>query len=201
MPVDDSTTPLGPRARQRPERIWALVGRSHAVADLVVHLGTRTTLGRDRDNHVRLAYDGVSRHHAEIEVAEDGTVWLRDLGSTNGTVVEGQRVSRRTIAAGDVVEVGVVELELVRVTAAELERLEAAASSRAATLRLTPREREVAGLVAAGMTSAAIAEQLGIAVRTVNTHLERIYERLGVRSRVSLATLLGSSGHPLDGDG
>ena len=34
----------------------------------------------------------VSRRHASLEVRRDGTVWLEDLGSTNGTFVNGQRI-------------------------------------------------------------------------------------------------------------
>ena len=52
---------------------------------------------------------------------------------------------------------------------------------------LSRREREVAAMVAAGMTSRAIAERLFIAERTVEGHLERIRNKLGVRSRTEVA--------------
>jgi DNA-binding NarL/FixJ family response regulator len=52
---------------------------------------------------------------------------------------------------------------------------------------LTAREREIAGLVAAGRTNREIAEQLVLSTRTVDAHLRRIYGKLGVRSRVELA--------------
>jgi DNA-binding CsgD family transcriptional regulator len=52
---------------------------------------------------------------------------------------------------------------------------------------LSRREREVAAMVAAGMTSRAIAEKLFIAERTVEGHLERIRNKLGVRSRTEVA--------------
>lgn len=48
---------------------------------------------------------------------------------------------------------------------------------------LTPREREVLRLVAAGMSDAQVAEKLVISPRTVNTHLSSIYSKLGVNSR------------------
>lgn len=55
---------------------------------------------------------------------------------------------------------------------------------------LTAREREVAELVAQGLTSPAIAERLSLSHRTVETHLSRVYRKTGVSSRAALATLL-----------
>jgi len=53
-------------------------------------------------------------------------------------------------------------------------------------LLLSARQIEVGRLVATGMTNAAIAEQLGISHRTVTSHLDHIYGRLGIGSRASL---------------
>ena len=52
---------------------------------------------------------------------------------------------------------------------------------------LTPREREIADLVADGHTNREIAEQLVLSTRTIEAHLRNIYAKLGVRSRVELA--------------
>ena len=52
---------------------------------------------------------------------------------------------------------------------------------------LTPREGEIAKLVAAGHTNREIAEQLVLSTRTIEAHLRNIYAKLGVRSRVELA--------------
>ncbi len=52
---------------------------------------------------------------------------------------------------------------------------------------LTPTEREVCRLVAAGANNRAIAAQLGVSVRTVESHLARIYPKTGQRGRVALA--------------
>ena len=49
--------------------------------------------------------------------------------------------------------------------------------------RLTPREREILGLLADGLDQPAIAARLGISPRTVATHIERILSKLGVHSR------------------
>ena len=56
--------------------------------------------------------------------------------------------------------------------------------------RLTPRELEVAWCAANGATNQEIAEHLYLNVRTVEGHLQRCYEKLGVHSRTRLAVLL-----------
>jgi DNA-binding CsgD family transcriptional regulator len=56
---------------------------------------------------------------------------------------------------------------------------------------LTPSERRVAELVAAGRTNAEVAAELFLAERTVASHLTHIYAKLGVRSRTELARKLG----------
>jgi len=64
-----------------------------------------TILGRGTDCDLRLVDQGVSRHHAEIRV-EDGDVVLVDLGSTNGTFVNGQPIRRVSLTDGARVTLG-----------------------------------------------------------------------------------------------
>jgi hypothetical protein len=64
-----------------------------------------TLLGRGTDCDLRLVDPGVSRHHAELRV-EDGQVVLVDLGSTNGTFVNGQPVRRFVLTDGTHVTLG-----------------------------------------------------------------------------------------------
>jgi DNA-binding CsgD family transcriptional regulator len=60
--------------------------------------------------------------------------------------------------------------------------------------RLSPRELEVARLVAEDLTNAEIAERLIVSPRTVTTHLDNIYGRLGISSRAALVRYLADSG-------
>jgi DNA-binding CsgD family transcriptional regulator len=59
--------------------------------------------------------------------------------------------------------------------------------------RLTPREREVAQLAALGSADRAIADQLNLSVRTVQTHLNRTYTKLGLRGRNDLSSIFVAS--------
>lgn len=77
------------------------------------------------------------------------------------------------------------------------ERCEGAQTPALATgsepVALTKREREVATLAARGLASRDIAETLVVSTRTVENHLQRAYEKLGVRSRAELADALGEA--------
>jgi len=57
---------------------------------------------------------------------------------------------------------------------------------------LTRREREVARLVSGGRSSREVAEMLYLSVRTVESHLARVYDKLGVRSREELAKVISA---------
>jgi hypothetical protein len=62
-------------------------------------------LGRSRDCDLTIASPDASRRHAEI-VCEPGSQLLRDLGSTNGTFVNGLRVQEHRLVTGDRIEIG-----------------------------------------------------------------------------------------------
>ena len=65
----------------------------------------RSVLGRSRDVDVQIEDPNISRRHAEI-VQEGPTYWLVDLGSTNGTEVDGRRVQRARLDDGSRFTVG-----------------------------------------------------------------------------------------------
>ena len=65
----------------------------------------RAVLGRSRDCDVRLSDLNVSRRHAEIREQDDGWI-LVDLGSTNGTLLNGRKVDREQLSDGDTITVG-----------------------------------------------------------------------------------------------
>jgi hypothetical protein len=71
--------------------------------------GAITVLGRDNTADVILDDPGISRAHTEIRVTSDGphlVASIRDLGSTNGTFVNGERITSQHLKDGDRVNVG-----------------------------------------------------------------------------------------------
>jgi DNA-binding CsgD family transcriptional regulator len=74
-----------------------------------------------------------------------------------------------------------------------VEALRRRARHRAASDRLTPREAEIARLAAAGRSNRAIAEQLFIGERTVETHIAAIFDRFDLTSRRQLGTLVNDA--------
>jgi pSer/pThr/pTyr-binding forkhead associated (FHA) protein len=72
---------------------------------------TPVTIGRAHDNDLAIDADEfASVHHAKIEPRRDG-IWLRDLDSTNGTFVNGVKVTQpRKLSPGDVIRIGETDL-------------------------------------------------------------------------------------------
>src|SRR5262245_42900290 len=60
---------------------------------------TPVAIGREHDAAVQVVGDDVSRKHARIVSADDGGLVLEDLGSTNGTLVNGERITRHRLQA------------------------------------------------------------------------------------------------------
>lgn len=73
----------------------------------------RFLIGREEDCHLRPGNDLVSRHHCVFKT-DEYTVRVRDLGSTNGTFVNGERLRGEVMLnTGDKVRVGTLEFEVV----------------------------------------------------------------------------------------
>ena len=72
-------------------------------------MGAITILGRDDSADIILDDPGISRRHSELRVTTDGphfVTTIRDLGSTNGTFVNGERITSEHLEDGDRVTVG-----------------------------------------------------------------------------------------------
>lgn len=67
-------------------------------------------LGRSLESDIRLEDEGVSRLHARMERTHEGQVILHDLGSTNGTYVNGSKITELSLHDGDRIQVGSVTI-------------------------------------------------------------------------------------------
>ena len=139
-------------------------------------------IGRALDAAVRLSGGLVSREHARVRVV-DGRLFVEDLGSRNGVLVNDRRITGRTrLGHGDVVLVGVERIEIVDASinerpahlstmpppsrtgiappgAADVDAAQQTTLA-ASTDVLSERERQVLELVVLGHTQAEIAKQL-----------------------------------------
>ncbi len=82
---------------------WADPGTGHEVERLAA---LPVTLGRAAENTIPLNSRSVSRQHAQIEQAADGGVVLVDRNSSNGTFLDGQRITRAALREGASFQVG-----------------------------------------------------------------------------------------------
>ena len=105
QPASDLPRPAGGQFPGHP-RLVVSTNDGRGAPDRTYELQTPVTLlGRGTDCDLRLVDPGVSRHHVEMRV-EDGQVVLVDLGSTNGTFVNGQPVRRVVLTDGIHVTLG-----------------------------------------------------------------------------------------------
>jgi transcriptional regulator with GAF, ATPase, and Fis domain len=119
---DDSGDVIRTRIAHGPEGASAglvatvLSGTSKGTTRTV---GLRMKIGKAPDNDLILADDTVSRHHCELVRTSQG-VQVKDLGSTNGTKVDGTRIHEAMVMPGSVLKVGEVEIS-VRPSAQRIE--------------------------------------------------------------------------------
>ena len=109
---------------------------------------------------------------------------MEDGANLRVTTAGGTRLSVRNLGAATL---GETMLLLA------LQREDSGGATRLAEAALTPRETEVLSWLAKGKTNRDIGEILGTSPRTVNKHLEHIFEKLGVETRAAAAAL--ASGH------
>jgi len=82
-----------------------MTGRTH---ELKVD---KTTIGRVEDNTFQIAEPSVSSHHCEV-LLKGSDIVVRDLNSTNGTFINGEKVSESPLKPGQVLRLGQIEMRL-----------------------------------------------------------------------------------------
>ncbi|MBE7367636.1 response regulator transcription factor [Ramlibacter pallidus] len=114
----------------------------------------------------------------------EASEWLASIGTGSEAarpLAVGERLVARHMGAGSFSET----MLLLRVGAA------GAPAPRGLNASLTPREAEVLSWLAKGKTNRDIGDILGLSPRTVNKHLEHIYEKLGVETRTAAVAAAG----------
>jgi pSer/pThr/pTyr-binding forkhead associated (FHA) protein len=76
-------------------------------------------IGRMATSHLQVDDELVSRMHAVIEVGGPGQVFIFDLGSATGTLVNGKKVNKAPLNSGDVITLGGVEVAVTFEAAAD----------------------------------------------------------------------------------
>jgi len=108
--------------QQEQERLDALMKKKNAFPRITYnHNGNRGefyvdkstfTIGRDKDsNNFQINIASVSRKHAAIKFMQDGKFIIQDLGSSNGVLINGQKVDFAPIVNGDLIQLGDVKLK------------------------------------------------------------------------------------------
>jgi pSer/pThr/pTyr-binding forkhead associated (FHA) protein len=96
--------------------MWILRTVTEGLAEQTFRIlpGGVRTIGRATGADFIVDAALVSRVHCRVSALPDGSLELRDLDSTNGTFVNGQRVETARLASGDHIQVGRVELVSLR---------------------------------------------------------------------------------------
>jgi two-component system, cell cycle response regulator len=98
------TGPVGPVNTEGSIRAYLILLAGDNVGEMFSLTGTQV-LGRGTTTDLRIRGQGISRQHCRIVTTAESVV-LEDLGSTNGTYVNGKKISRQVLQDGDKIQVG-----------------------------------------------------------------------------------------------
>jgi len=140
--------------------------------------GSRGQEARHAHASALLRSDGVAAERASLKLEARGLVWF-------AVDAQAQAVTLHR-AAGATYRATSAALRLANLSAARPTLRSPVVTALPGAAELTPRELEAASLAASGMRDLEISQELGISVRTVQTHLARVYNKLGARSRSEL---------------
>lgn len=108
--IDINKDPLG-AIDESIRRLMVVSGDEHIKEGQAIQLSKSSLImGRDDGCDLILGDDYVSKHHAQVLI-DKGRPMLEDLGSTNGTYLNGKKISRRMVLKdGDIIKIGGITL-------------------------------------------------------------------------------------------
>ncbi len=108
----DTTLPTGQVNDLADSQQWQLVALTPALGDLTISVTGTLRIGRSDSNDIVLATPQVSRQHAQLTL-QDTQLYVQDLGSANGTFINGERLANEPtiLQVGD--ELGIADLLFV----------------------------------------------------------------------------------------
>ena len=109
--MGSGTGPQQPSARGKAYVLRFISGK-YQGGEFPVQPGKEIIVGRSSDLDMVLVEDMVSRKHARINLQNDG-IWIEDLGSTNGTFVNGEKIKRARLKEGDRILIGTSILKVI----------------------------------------------------------------------------------------
>src|SRR3954453_12394705 len=184
LPAPGAVVALGPRSYDCAVEAHLELAYDGTVVAVPLWAG-RLTLGRADSNNLPIKDDAVSRVHASVERMA-GQYVLRDLGSSNGTLVNGERIiADRTLHPDDEITVGHTRI-VFRDAADDLaETLRipvctAAGLGDRGTLVMLCRALATAGQPDEPITRQRLAESLSQSETQLEEQLERLYSQLGL---------------------
>lgn len=166
-----------------------LVGTEHSHRKLLQLAGSAAKKGHRALEmlNLGLAARTGSRGYRQLGAGVSELVWSVESGMPSGQEA-GQEMGTGQVSMGEAQQATDHEEAFV-FDEPHQAGPEAGSSVLPGVVKLSQREREVTALVASGLSSAEVAARLGIAVNTVNAHLQRVYGKLGVSRRQKLSEL------------
>ncbi len=179
---------VGPAKRLTPLPMFVVTSEGPLRGRVLVVDDDELVLGRREGSDLLMPDPHVSRAHAVIRKAS-GAVWLEDLGSTGGTMVNGEGVTgSQALKHGDTVRFGPVETRFED-RGSLMDTDEATQMIELPEVEdkpvLSPRQQEVLSFLQEGLTNPEIAVKLGVTERTVKAHCQEVFDRLGARNRTA----------------
>jgi hypothetical protein len=111
-PKANTASPTGPPRTGGRSFVLRFISGKYQGGEFPIVADKQIVVGRSSDLDMVLVEDMVSRKHARIALQQD-QIWIEDLGSTNGTFVNGEKIKRARLKEGDRVLIGTSILKVI----------------------------------------------------------------------------------------